>query len=1185
MTLLRPGRRWAALIAVFLCAAPALAAQEPADTLAGRVIASDSTPIPYARIRATATDGRELAATTGAEGRYLLVFTGGSGAYALQASAFGYLPFSAAVQRAPGAGRIVRDFRLSPRPLVLDEVRVVASVPDAPAERAGRWDALLTGELPLDPGDFAEVGSLVPGVVRSGDGLSMAGQSPEQNGATVDGATFGGGSLPSEGVRAVNVLTTTYDVSRGQFSGGQVAATTIAGTNLWGGAATAQLDDPGLRYGGPPAGLAGQRGRFLRLSAGGGGALVRDRLFVYGALDVSQTRSSIAALERLDSAALREIQVAPDSALRFAQIAGRLGAAGPGASPLDAAANDAVRALGRVDWMLSRHGALTARLDWRSVALSGVGASPLRLSGGTGRTRSGDGGVMLQHVGSWSRAANELRLYRSAGDTRADEDAAFPTGVVRVSSLLEGGASESAYLAFGGTNPAPGEDRALWEIGDDLKVAAGGGHQLRAGFTGQEERASREAYETAGTFTFLGLDALERGEPAAFSRVLGGTRGEAVRRYGALYLGDQWSAAEGLALIYGVRAEGSRYADRPELVPSLASLVGPDAARVPADFVLTPRIGFDYRPRGQGKWNVEGGIGGFAGVPRLAQLAPRWGQAGAGELILSCIGPAAPAAEWARYAADPASVPATCADGSPTFSGAAPSATVFARDFRGPRTWRASLGAARSITPRWGVRLEGLLVRGTGLPTALDRNLHGTPLFTLAGEENRPVYAAPEQIVPGSGGIAPGAGRVLPRFGAVDELVSRGESWTAQLTAGANGSVGRTTRFTLRYTFTHARMRAGGIAAPGAPVASTAGDPARLEWMDVPFTPRHHLHATLAARPATRLRVSAIASLASGMPFTPLVRGDINGDGRSNDRPFVFAPGQAPDPAAEAALRALREEGPAAVRRCLRDAAGRIAGPGSCRTPWSPALDLRAELVPWGALNARRFVLSIDAHNLTAGLDHLLHGSDGLRGWGQPSIPDATLLEVRGFDPVRRTFLYEVNPRFGRPLGGGVRRVPFRVVVEGRITVGADPRHQPLMRAVEQGRGNRRASVVAELAGRMRNVPAAVLALHETDTAALALTVAQRAFLRAAADSLAPGFAAAVDSLAAAFTDRAGAPAVRAAQVQALAARAVALQASAIERTHAILTPAQWERVPAWLKRPAEPAELQRPPAIQAPVP
>lgn len=1171
----------------FMALAPSLAAQQPADTLQGRVIAADSTPIPQAIIRATSTDGREQATTTDASGRYRLVLQSGPGAYAVKASAFGYLSFTAAVQVVPHAGRVTRDFRLSARPVVLEEIRVVAATPASPergtpAERGERWESFLAHVHPLDPGDFTDVGVLIPGVIRSGDGLSVAGQSPEQNGMTVDGATFGGASLPSEGVRSVGVFGTTYDVSKGQFSGGQIAASTISGTNLWGGAFTAQVDDPALRYGGPPAGLTTRNGQLLRMGAGGGGALVRDRLFVYGALDLSHSGSDAPALDRLDADALRQLALARDSALRFAQIARGLGIVQPGASPLAGAGNDAMRGLARVDWALSRHGSFTARLDWRGFELSGLGASPFRLSGGTGELRSGDGGLMLQHAGTWRGAANTLRVYRSVGRTQSDGGEALPSGLVRVSSTLEDGTGGISFLSLGGTAALPDEERGLWEISDGLRLAAWGEHELSAGLVLQEERARRDAFITPGAFTFESLEDLERGRASSFTRVLDDARGEAIRRYGALYVGDTWAREGGVWITYGVRLEGSRYTARTDLPAELQTAFGADAAQVPSDLVLMPRVGIEYHARG---WGIEGGAGGFAGVPSLAQLAPRWGQTGEVSLVLACVGPAAPAAEWTRYAADPATVPVTCAGGSSAFAATVPSVTVFDRGFRGARTWRASLSAGRSLSPRSGMRISGLLVRGTGLPSALDRNLRDAPVFTLAEEGGRPVYAPPLAIDTGSGGTAAGAGRPLSGFGAVEELGSRGESWTAQLEAGANGFYGRGILWSLRYTLTHSRIRSGGIAAPGTPPASTGGDPNQAEWTDAPFTPRHHLFASVSGRPARRLRMSVLGTLASGLPFTPVVGGDINGDGRANDRAFLFDPDDTADPILATGMRRVREDAPAGVRACLREGAGRVAAPGACRTPWSPSLDLRAEFTPWGALNARRFVLAVDARNITAGLDHLLHGPERLRGWGQPAMPDTRLLEVRGFDPARQAFLYDVNPRFGQPLGGGMQRAPFRLVVEGRIAVGADPRYQPLMRAVELGSGRSRESIRAELAARLRNVPGAVLQLHAGDTTVLALTPAQRAFLRAAADSLAPRFAAVLDLLATAFTPGSATPAVRAARIQEASLAAVQLQQAANERTRAILTAEQWSRLPAWLTRPAEPDDLQRSPTFQATVP
>lgn len=1174
----RPARRAAVLCAL---AAPPLGAQ--ADTIAGRVIAPDGTPISQATVRATAAGGDVFAATSDAAGRYILAVPG-PGDYAVQAGAFGYLSFTAAVQVPPGAGRVTRDFRLSARPVTLEAVRVVAATATGrerttPAEVAERWHSFLTHIHPLDPGDFAGVGQLVPGVVASGQGLSMAGQSPDQNGTTLDGARFGGGSLPSEGVRSIGVFANTYDVSRGQFSGGQIAATTIGGTNLWGGAITARVDDPALRYGGSAAGLSPEHGRLARLSGGGGGALARDRLFVYGAMDLSHSSSLVSTLDRLDAEALRQMSLSPDSARRFAQIASRIGAVPPGAARPGEASNDAVRALARVDWVLPRHGSLMVRLDWRAFELAGLGASPLRLSAGTGRVRGGDGGVLVQHTASWGRTANMLRVYHASGSTRSDNGTATPTAEVRVASDLDDGSGGLSILSFGGTMALPAESRALWEIGDDLKLAIGG-QQVHAGFLVQEERASHEPIATPGTFAFTSLADLEQGRAATFTRVLGGGAGEAVRRHGAAYLGSSSSPREGLWMIYGLRVEASRYGDRPVPVAALEALTDGTAGGIPSGWDLTPRIGFDYRTGG---WTIRGGAGGFAGVPALEALARHWPRNGSGgQVLLSCVGPAAPAPAWDRYT-DPAGVPTACADGQPRFASTAPATTLFHPGYRSPRTWRASLSAGRNVTSRVGMRFTGLLVHGRGLPIAADRNLRDTPAFVLPGEGARPVYAVPEQIDAATGGIAPGAGRVLSGFGAVEELGAWGRSWTGQLGSEVHGFYRRSILFSFRYTFTHSRMLAGAFIAPGAPAASTAGDPARLEWMEAPFTPRHHLYANVSGRPRPRVRVSAIATLRSGAPFTPMVGGDINGDGRANDRAFLFAPGQADDSALAEGLRRLLHAGPSGVRRCLRAGAGRVAAPGACRTAWSPSLDLRAEFTPWGARNARRFVLAVDARNVTAGLDRLVHGPGGLRGWGQRPAPDARLLEVRGFDRARGAFLYDVNPRFGRPVGGAARRSPFRLVLEGRITVGADPRYQPLMRDIDLGRGSRREWVRAELAERVRNVPAAVLQLDATDPTALALSPAQRAFLRAAADSLAPRFAAVLDSLATAFTAGGEAP-VRAGRVQEASIAAARLHEVAAERVRAILTSQQWVRVPAWVTRPVDLLELRRPPRQQATV-
>lgn len=1154
------------------------------DTLSGVVLAADSTPIASATVRATALDGSQATVTTDLSGRYVLVVESSGRSYALQASAFGYLSFATAVDVDPHTRRTVRDFRLNPRPVLLEPVQAVATAPAesdrrTPAELGQRWQSFLLDQLPLDVGDLASIASIVPGAVPGPEGLSLAGQSPEQNQITLDGASYRGGNLPSEGVRHVAVLGSTYDVARGQFSGGLIAATSIGGTNRWGAVGTLKVDDPALRYGAAPPGSRGDAaGRFQRFSTGGGGPLVRDRVFAYAALDVQRISTGTPGLDELGQGALRRLPLAPDSAARFLQILSRLGAVAD-TRPPSRSASDAFNGFARLDWVLPRRGALTGRVDARGSDRSGIGAAPFRLSGRTGHLRSRDLGVFLQHESGWDGGGNTLRAYRSAGRTGFAAPQPYPSGIVRISSVLEDGSSATTHLTFGGTSDPGEEERGVWEVSDDLRVSLSRGHQFRTGFLLQEESAGRLHPGSAGVFRFESLDDLANGRASSFSRRLAGPRTVAWRRYGAFYTGGQWTGGQGAGVVYGVRMETSVYSPRKSLTPTTAPLVDDEAARVPRDLSLSPRAAFAFRAA---RWRIEGGAGAFAGLQPLHQLVVRWSQLGEAYVILSCSGPAAPGAEWERYVHDPSSIPSGCTDGGSSFADVATPVTAFDPGYRAPRTWRATLSGRRGLTRNWGVTVDGAMIHGTNLPTTTDRNLRADQPFILQNEGGRPLFAAPDGIDPATGAVSPGAGRIVSALGAVEELGSRGESWTWQLGLRANGQLWRRYLATFSYTFTHARLLVGGIPGPGSTIATTAGDPRRLEWMRAPFTPEHDFVATFTGRPHLRLGVALIARLQSGFPYTPLVNADINGDGRVNDRAFIFAAHGESDRGAAEGIATLVRTGPAEVRRCLRESMGRIAAPDACSTPWSPHVDVYAEWTPWGRVNERRFVLGIELRNVPGAVDRLLHGPDNLKGWGDRRLPDPRLLEVRGFDPVRQVFLYDPNPRFGRSLAGA--GAPFRVVLQGRFTVGDDPRYQPLTRAIELSRGSTRESIRAELLERMRNVPAVVLQLDARDTLVLALSSSQRAYLQAAADALAPRIAAAGDSLTAAFSTPGDARVVRI-RIQDASSLATRIQNDAIDRSRVILTPAQWALLPRWLTRPMDPAELQTPPMFHMSAP
>jgi hypothetical protein len=318
------------------------------------------------------------------------------------------------------------------------------------------------------------------------------------------------------------------------------------------------------------------------------------------------------------------------------------------------------------------------------------------------------------------------------------------------------------------------------------------------------------------------------------------------------------------------------------------------------------------------------------------------------------------------------------------------------------------------------------------------------------------------------------------------------------------------------------------------------------------------------------------------------VGSDVNGDGARNDRAFIFDP-QAPDVAGDTALAngmtRLLAAVPGAVRDCLTSQFNRIATRNSCRGGWSATLDVQANFRPsLGRSLGRRLMISVTTSNLLAGLDRLLHGESGLRGWGQSARPDPTLLYVRGFDRVAERFTYQVNERFGDTRGTRAAfRAPFQLGIQARWTVGPDRQREALQGMLRGGRG---ASVSGPAAGAGRqagrgpldaraaiervapNPAATVLALRDS----LALTPEQVGRLTQLRDSL----AARNDSLIAVATEqaaRAGGGANPAATFGAVRATLEAARAgylATLDAVQALLTQDQWAKLPEELRNPPQ---------------
>jgi hypothetical protein len=451
------------------------------------------------------------------------------------------------------------------------------------------------------------------------------------------------------------------------------------------------------------------------------------------------------------------------------------------------------------------------------------------------------------------------------------------------------------------------------------------------------------------------------------------------------------------------------------------------------------------------------------------------------------------------------------------------------------------------------------------------------------------VYVPAEAIIPATGEATFFGSRRYPQYGQVFEVYSQLGSTTTLVTVGVNGLLPPRILFSASYTWMRSRDQssfAGGPPVFGFAQVPVAGDPNGREWARSDLERRHMVLATVGLPLTQSFELTLIGRVTSGAPFTPMVGGDINGDGARNDRAFVFDPSHVYDGALSVGMRRLLASTDGRVRECLVRQFGRIAERNSCTGSWSTSLDARATIRP-RQVKERRLSISVDATNLPAGLDLLLHGQGGLHGWGQGDFGrDNVLLYPKGWKPGDLTFTYQVNETFGQNRTRRATFSPFQVALTARVNVG---------RQQQQGLGGLGAIAFSGAGGgggggrggqggggfmrpgggidadllieRLLPEPvSAILLLKDT----LRLSAAQVARLRVISDSLRARNAPLREQIRAAVPQGGNTGDVSAVfqrigpQIQAAAANVN----RALQEAKRALTPEQWQRVPAALRNP-----------------
>ncbi|MDB4878429.1 MAG: hypothetical protein JWM41_4875 [Gemmatimonadetes bacterium] len=1068
----------AAAIAALLLAHPAVSMAQRPHVIQGRVTTDSGAVVAAADVIVTVAPSAEtIAGKSDAAGAYRIVIPNATGEYILYIGALGRKPFrqrvtiaktdSVATVNAELAAAVTTVAAVQVNARKIRPTRSLGNEPGWGTDGTDKSVDGMSGALPPDlQGNLDAMAAFIPGL-SVGMGTSAFGLGPDANSTTLNGLAFGGSDLPRDARTNTRFRTSPWDPTIGGFTGVQTAVSMAPGSNITRRSGHVTFDAPALQFSDPVASRLGQKFMNLALDEGGTGAYKLDKYYYNFGIHAARQTASVASLAELDPEALARAGIAPDSAARLAQVLGTMHVPLGGRGIPDSRRTTTLSFIDRVDRAQSPRPPsaapapiLAATLFGRVAQSEALSLAPTIEPSSAGKsigTLAGVQGLYSRFFGHDGDYVSETTSGLSLATTHGTPYLELPGGSVLVAS-----ASGLGSLGFGGNSALANDMRTwTWETINQTDFLANGHASLpmKIYFQSRFDDFSQSlSANRLGRFNFASLQDLAANRPSSFSRTLNAPDRSGGEWIGAAAFGGTWTTTP-VTITGGVRADANAFTGGPRYNADVDRTFGVRNDHAPNSMDFSPRVGITWRytqPMMNDLRNgpsimvspmsiifrnaaaIRAGFGKFRGVlpvTLLADATSNTGLAGAMQQLL-CVGSASPIPDWTTYSADPSTVPSTCSGGASTFADTARSVSLFDKSFRAPESWRANVGWTGVDFLKMFLSVDASYSLNRNQASTVDLNFSGVQRFTLSAEGNRPVFVSAGSIVPSTGSISALESRTTGAYGRVSDRRSDLRSTAKQLSVYMiPGNPFNWGQATFSYTYVDARTQARGFD------GSTAADPRAIEWAPSSFAPRHQFTMQISRMLPGSVGLSGGLRTSSGFTFSPTVAGDVNGDGSSNDRAFIFNPAAVRDPVLAAGLNELLTTGSPAARDCLRRQLGAVAGRNSCVGPWFTTMNANVAFLKIPHSHDARAYIAFA--NLPGALDQLLHGGDGLRGWGLLPLPDQTLYQVKGFNPTTREFSYQVNPRFGASSPATTtRRNPFRITLDVQLSLGRSVQEQ-----------------------------------------------------------------------------------------------------------------------------------------------
>ena len=502
--------------------------------------------------------------------------------------------------------------------------------------------------MPIDVlGDLSAMAATLPGVtlIPGADGaanqISVLGLGADQNNITLNGLNFSGTDLPRDATTQTRVTTSSFDPSRGGFSGAQIALRTTSGSNYKVQSVHQTVDAPSLQYTDLAGRQLGQQFTNLQFSGSASGPFQLDKSFYSFSWQLGRRSNNLQDLLNTDPLALERVGVSQDSVARLINMLEAEGI------PLSTSAipsqhlNENGSFLSSFDFAPSggHNFNITLNGRWSGQDATSVSTTAVPVHGG--QTRSYGGALQARHsTYFWDNFLDETSGSLQESVTTGDPYVELPSATVRVNSTFPDAPPGVQNLVFGGSTSLPRNSlTTTGEVQNQLSwISLDNKHRYKFGVDFRYNRYSQDnTTNRFGTYTYNSLQDFEDGDPFSFTRRL-----QVNRRLGddlgaSAWLGDAYRRTQRFQVTYGVRVDASHFQGNPTLNPLVDSVFGTAerrraARRVPEP---APRLQLDVRHQsagrrlpGRGARIARPDLGRRRRVPEPAELAAHRGGGG-----------------------------------------------------------------------------------------------------------------------------------------------------------------------------------------------------------------------------------------------------------------------------------------------------------------------------------------------------------------------------------------------------------------------------------------------------------------------------------------------------------------------------------------------------------------------------